>query len=105
MKSKFKLLSICLLAACLVGSVTACFGESEMSESLQESFESSSSISGSDSESSSDNESSSDSESSEVAEKYTVAFVDYDDSVISTAEYEVGAAVVQKTLKTIANRS
>ena len=71
-----------------MGSATACFGGSGASES------STSSESLEEDPGSSDNESSSDSESSEVAEKYTVAFVDYDDSVISTAEYEVGAAVV-----------
>ena len=93
MKNKFKLLSICLLATCLVGLATACFGESGTSESLanseslQESPESSASISESESESSSDGE------SSEEAEKYTVVFVDYNDTVISSVEYELGATV------------
>ena len=112
MKNKFKRLSICLLVACLAVSATACFGESGASDSpaSSESLQESTGISGVTSESeiesssemelsseeeiSSEEESNEESSSEEAKATYTIAFVDYDDSEISTTTYEEGAEVV-----------
>ena len=93
MKNKFKLLSICLLATCLMGS-TACSLLGESAESSTESTGSSeSSVEIPESSEDSGVDSTGSEDSGVESEKYTVVFVDYNDSVISSAEYEIGATV------------
>ena len=101
MKNKFKLLLVLVMMLCVFFSFTACedvksgSGESESSSQVTES--SSDESSSQESESSSDESDASDGEGETPTAKYTVTFVNYDDSIISSAEYEEGATVVIPT--------
>ena len=98
MKNTLKVLLGILLSFCLAFSI-ACIDDTDEPDSTGSSETFSESVTESDpaSESESTGESASESESvldsQPTVETYSIVFVDYDDSVITSAEYELGATV------------
>ena len=86
MKNTFKLLLVVFTALCMLFSLVACVVDDTPDESVAESVTESESPS---------EESSVAPDSDPIVETFTIVFVDYDDTVISSAEYELGATVTE----------
>ena len=86
MKNTFKLLLVVFTALCMLFSLVACVVDDKPDESVAESVTESESPS---------EESSVVPDSDPIVETFTIVFVDYDDTVISSAEYELGATVTE----------